>query len=128
MTSPIISLIVPTRDRTEQLRRLLDSLAETASQPKRIEVVLVLDEDDRESIGFHHDGLALRRTILAPGANMGALNMAGYEASSGQHVMLLNDDVIARSPGWDECILDCFGRFPDDVALVHTNDLLFGET
>jgi hypothetical protein len=55
---------------------------------------------------------------------MGALNGAGYAASAGDHVMLLNDDVIARTPGWDAIALNCFGRFPDPFALVHVNDTL----
>ena len=56
---------------------------------------------------------------------MGAINRAGYEASAGDYVMLLNDDVIARTPGWDATALACFRRFPDPVVLVHVNDTLF---
>ena len=54
--------------------------------------------------------------------------MAGYEACSGRYVMLLNDDVIVRTPGWDDRVRACFQDFPDELVLIHTNDLLFGET
>ena len=111
---PLFSLIVPTRQRTSQLCRLLDSLVATAARPTMVEVVVVVDEDDPESRSFQYDALPLRKVVVAPGLSMGALNMAGYEASSGRYLMLLNDDVIVRTPRWDETIAACFRDFPDE--------------
>src|SRR5262245_21851210 len=108
-----LSLIVPTRRRTESLRNLLDSLVATAAHPDDLEVVLVVDADDGPSIDFLHPKLTLRHAIVPPGQTMGTLNSEGYRASSGDFVMLLNDDVIARTPGWDEKILRRLQRFPD---------------
>ena len=122
---PTFSLIVPTRRRPAQLRRFLDSVAATASDPNGIEVVLVVDADDPASIAADHPSLALRHVVVPPGRTMGAINRAGYEASAGDYVMLLNDDVIARTPGWDATALACFRRFPDPIVLVHVNDTLF---
>jgi glycosyltransferase involved in cell wall biosynthesis len=119
------SLIVPTRQRPAQLARLLDSLAATAARPEALEVVLVIDADDPASAGVAHGRLALKRVIVPPGLPMGALNTAGYEASAGDWLMLLNDDVIARTPGWDNRFRACFRRAPDGIALVHANDTLF---
>jgi GT2 family glycosyltransferase len=126
--APAISLIVPTRRRTPQLRRFLDSLAATASRPHDLEIILVLDEDDEETLAFRYEGLPVRRAVVAPGLTMGGLNMAGYEASSGRYLMLLNDDVVARTRGWDERALEAFAGFPDGVALVHVNDLMFRDS
>jgi hypothetical protein len=124
--TPVLSLIVPTRQRTAQLGRLLHSLATTAHDPARIEVVLVIDADDRESLVFRFDRLAVRRAVVPPGLTMGELNRSGYEASSGRYVMLLNDDVVARTRRWDRTVRTCLSRFPDGIVLVHTNDNLFG--
>jgi hypothetical protein len=55
---------------------------------------------------------------------MGALNRTGYQASSGAYLMLVNDDVIVRTRGWDEKILACLRRFPDGIVLIHVNDTL----
>src|SRR5260370_30837925 len=71
---PTFSLIVPTRGRIEQLRRLLDSLVATAAHPVLLEVVLVVDEDDLPSVQFKYDGLSLKRVVLPPGQTMGQLN------------------------------------------------------
>ncbi len=126
-TRPALSLIVPTRKRVQQLRRFLDSLVATASHLSDLEVVLVVDEDDAESKAFTYHGLPIRLVVGPTGQSMGALNMAGYEASTGRYIMLLNDDVVARTKGWDRKLVECFAGFPDEIVLAHTNDLLFGE-
>src|SRR5258708_15952220 len=69
---PTFSLIVPTRSRPAQLRRFLDSAAATARRPERIEVVLVIDEDDPASLSIGHERLAIQRGIVAPGTTLGA--------------------------------------------------------
>jgi hypothetical protein len=125
--NPALSLIVPTRNRTDRLGRMLQSVVRTAADPDAIEVVLVVDADDQPSRDFRFDGLALRRVVVAPGLPMGALNMAGYGAAAGAYLMLLNDDVIARTHCWDRKVLSCLGGFRDGIVLVHVNDRLFGE-
>ena len=126
MHRPTFSLIVPTRHRPTQLRRFLDSVLETAASPEAIEVVLVIDADDAESMAVRHE-LDLKRVIGPPGRTMGTLNTEGYEASRGAYVMLLNDDVVARTRGWDATALAWLRRFPDGIVLVHVNDTLIQE-
>ncbi len=131
---PLISLIVPTRGRPERLRQLLGSLADTTLQPEAMEVILVIDADDGASQEVApslppfqrggRGGLRLRRIVVPPGQTMGSLNMAGYEASQGRYLMLLNDDVVVRTSGWDEQVRLCFAAYPDDMLLVHVNDLV----
>ena len=122
---PTFSLIVPTRGRPAQLRRFLANVAATAADRDGVEVVLVVDADDPASAAVRHRQIAVRPAVVPPGLTMGALNRAGYEASAGDYVMLLNDDVEARTPGWDAAALACFRRFPDPFVLVHVNDTLF---
>jgi hypothetical protein len=124
MDRPTFSLIVPTRGRPGPLRRFLDSVAATARRPDQIEVILVADEDDSASLGVRHPRLKLREVVGPTGRAMGALNAAGARAASGAYLMLLNDDVVVRTRGWDEIALACFRRFPDPFALVHVNDTL----
>lgn len=120
---PLFSLIVPTRGRPAQLAGMLDSVARTAAHPERVEVVLVVDADDPASLVWD-SRLAVRYVVVPPGRTMGELNNAGYRASAGTYVMLLNDDVVVRTPGWDAVALRVFGRFPDPFVLVHVNDTL----
>lgn len=125
MPRPVISPIVPTRGRPAQLGRFLRSVAATAARPESLEVVLVIDADDPESAAAGHPGLSVKHVVVPPGLTMGALNAAGYEAATGAYLMLLNDDVVARTRGWDDRLRACFRRFPDGIVLVHPNDTLF---
>lgn len=120
---PLFSLIVPTRGRPAQLRRMLNSVADTAAHPEKIEVLLVVDGDDPASV-VTHPRLSVRHVVVPPGRTMGALNNAGFAASSGKYVMLLNDDVVVRTRAWDAIALTCFARFPDPFVLLHVNDTL----
>jgi hypothetical protein len=126
MTQPTLSLIVPSRGRVAQFANMLDSLARRTRRPEAVEVVLVVDEDDEETRLFRHPAFSLKQVVGPPGRTMGALNRAGEAAAAGEYLMLLNDDVIARTPGWDEKILRRLQRFPDGVVLVHVNDTLMG--
>jgi len=125
MTGDLLSLILPSRGRPEQLKRLLDGLAQTTTRPALIEVILVLDDDDAPSHALGHPALSVRRVIVPPGQTMGALNTHGYEASRGRYLMLLNDDVVPRTPGWDDVVRQVFAAHGDDIVLVHVNDLVF---
>jgi hypothetical protein len=122
-----LSLIVPTRGRPRQLRGFLDSVAATAYHPERLEVLLVIDDDDRESAAVDHPRLHIRRVVGRRGRTMGKLNDEGFRASRGDRVMLANDDVVVRTRGWDATILDALRRFPDPFVLVHVNDTLIRE-
>jgi glycosyltransferase involved in cell wall biosynthesis len=121
------SLLLPTRGRPKLVDRFFQSILDTASCIEDIEIVLCLDEDDLESQHIFSEKLSIRKVILPKGSNMGILNRVCFEASSGRYVMLINDDVIIRTKVWDKIITTLFSSFQDDVALIHVNDLLFGE-
>jgi hypothetical protein len=121
----MFSLIVPTRQRTRQLGHMLHSLVRTAAECRAIEVILVIDADDRESLAFTFPRINLKRVVVEPGLSMGALNMAGYETATGPYLMLLNDDVVARTPKWDKKIARCLREYTDGIVLIHVNDGVF---
>jgi hypothetical protein len=124
---PSLSLIVPTQKRTEKLRTLFHSLKKNTKNESQVEVVLVVDADDNESLRFSFPWLSMKRVVVDPGLTMGALNLAGCEAAAGGFLMLLNDDVIVRTKNWDRQVLPACRRFADNIVLVHVNDTLFGE-
>ena len=124
----VFSLIVPTRGRTEPLRRLLDSILRTAQAPDSIEVVTVVDQDDEDSLRFAYPALRVERVVVPPGQTMGNLNLAGYRAAHGRYLMLLNDDVVAQTPAWDARVREVLERYADGIVLVHVNDGIFRDT
>ncbi len=104
----------------------LESLRATSSDPSRIEVVLCHDADDAETAAFRYDGLACRRVVAEPGLTMGALNLRCLSAAGGAWVMLVNDDILVRTPGWDRHMLGLLDGQPDGHLLLHVNDGIFG--
>lgn len=122
MTGQGISMLLPTRGRTEELARLLASIVETARRPGRIEVVLYVDEDDPASAEFTFADLALVKHV-GPPQSMGEMIGACYRLARRENVFLLNDDVVFRTGGWDDAVFAALEEFDDGVALVYGNDL-----
>ena len=94
-------MILPTRGRGEILKRHLESMVKTASDIKDVELVLYMDEDDAESHGITHPGIDIVKVINRAGRPLGGILRDGYDACSGQYVLLMNDDAVYRTQGWD---------------------------
>jgi hypothetical protein len=118
-----ISLLLPTRGRPELAKRFLQSVVDTAEALHAIEVIIYVDDDDT---GSHHlDGGALRsELIIGPKQSMGAYNTTCYRASRGQIIVLVNDDMVMRTVGWDSALRAMDQRFADQIYLGYCNDLL----
>ena len=121
-----ISFIIPTRGRPESLLRLCNSIRAATRHLELLEVVLVVDRDDEASVRFQYEGLNIRKVEVAPGLAMGSLNMAGYRAATGKYLMLLNDDIVLQTPGWDDRVMEAFRNYSDGMVLVHVNETIFG--
>ncbi len=101
--APLVSILIPTRDQPALLARCVRGLLHATDYPA-IEV-LVLDNGSRKP----RTARLLRRlaadprvrVIAAPGAfDWSALNNRGAAAARGQLLLLLNNDVLVREPGW----------------------------
>ena len=100
--------------------------AEQANRPDGVEIVLYVDEDDPDSHALNSGGLR-SATIVGPRASMGVCNTACLRRSVGDIVVLCNDDVMIRTPGWDEKIRQTDVSVPDGIYLAYPNDLFKGE-
>lgn len=123
----LISMVVPTRSRPQRLATFLASVTATTRVLERLEIVLVIDSDDRSYDDLQTGRLNIRCVVVSPGLPMGELNMAGYAQSTGDYIFLLNDDVVLRTPDWDDRVLEAFRSHSDGIVLVHVNDRLFEE-
>lgn len=119
---PSLSLLLPTRGRAELVSRLFKSVVRTAEHPDRLEVLLFVDRDDTPSRDMESEDLVLKR-IVGHRVRMGAMNQACYEAASGDAVMLINDDAVCQTPGWDTRILDVLREAARGIGMVWCNDL-----
>ncbi len=120
--SPRISLVLPTRGRPNLVHRLLDSIVATAEQPDMLEVLLRVDRDDAPSITIDDSRLQLRKIVGPPGVKMGVMTRQCTEAAAGNNLLLMNDDVVCRTQGWDTAIVEALEQFSDGVAMIWCND------
>ena len=101
--APLVSVIVPTRDRLDLLRPCLDALRQRTAWP-RLEI-LVCDNESREpeTLAFL-DALAGEGrgvVIPCPGPfNFAAMNNAAAERARGKLLVFMNNDVEAFRPDW----------------------------
>lgn len=99
---PLVSIIIPTRDRVDLLNQCIDSLLRTTYPAFEI---LIADNDSAEpethtwleAFENGHD----HRVVPAPGPfNYSKVNNIAAEAAKGELVLLLNNDTEVIDPGW----------------------------
>jgi GT2 family glycosyltransferase/glycosyltransferase involved in cell wall biosynthesis len=103
--TPLVSLIIPTRDRLVMLSRCLESLlGQTAYGQYEIIVVdhaSVSQEAAQFLTGLAGLGEDRLRVLRREGAfSLAALFNAGARAARGSHLIFLHDDVAALHPEW----------------------------
>jgi glycosyltransferase involved in cell wall biosynthesis len=133
----MISFLLPTRNRSDKLKTLLDSFIKTASSIDNYEVILVFDDDDVEHIkqfesipkNFNYKKIVMKRVgynNLQEYYNTAALN------SSGDWLWVWNDDSKMLSKDWDLIIEEYTNKFviinpwntrPEDSEYLQTNSL-----
>jgi GT2 family glycosyltransferase len=125
--APALSIVVPTHDRVDKLRRLLDSHY-AADLPQRTEVVVVADscgDGTEETIGRLFPTVRVVRLPATPGASGGcsvALT-AGLLASQGDLVFFVDDDNVV-DPG---CIVALVRAFENRRMLGAVGPLSFSD-
>ncbi|SFJ31734.1 glycosyltransferase family 2 protein [Methylobacterium brachiatum] len=100
---PLVSVIVPTRDRLDLLRPCLDSLAACTDWPNL--EILVCDNDSREpeTLAFLQNLEREGRggVVPCPGPfNFAAMNNAAAARARGALLVFVNNDVEAFRPDW----------------------------
>ncbi|HTK35877.1 MAG TPA: glycosyltransferase [Caulobacteraceae bacterium] len=112
---PDVTLVVPTRQSGPKegglpyVVELLDTLAATDWPMERLSVLIGDDTDKEESFPASRWPFQVRRmaTPRAPGEafNYAAKMNRLWRATSSEHLVLMNDDVKVRSPGWLKALM-----------------------
>lgn len=117
-----ISILLPTRGRTQQLARSVNSLITTAANSTSIEWLFGFDSDDTESYQWFESNVVPE--IVESGGTYTCLQFAplGYErlnqyvnalaaVAEGNWFVFWNDDAVMETSGWDSVINSYTGRF-----------------
>jgi GT2 family glycosyltransferase len=103
-TYPLISLIIPTKDAPQLLRRCLSSIAKLTSYPE-VEVVLVDNQTtDPEALRLIEE-FPVRKVPLADPFNFSRAINEGARAAVGEFVVFLNNDTEIVVADWLEQLL-----------------------
>jgi GT2 family glycosyltransferase len=115
---PQVTVVVPTRDRPQELRRCLGAILESAAGTSY--AIIVVDDGSRVAltpadVTFDHPATItlLRREGIGPA---GARNV-GIDSSNGPTVLFTDDDTIPRS-GWVDAAADFLASHPDHVGVA----------
>lgn len=112
-----ISILLPTRGRVKQLDRTVKSIRQKADQSPRIEIIFRCDVDDIETQTY----LRTNNEIFIVGprekgyASLPKFMNQCAALSSGDVIMMFNDDAIIETKGWDSKLLRCANQFPDGI-------------
>jgi len=106
--APLVTLVIPTRNRRELLIPCVESLFEKTAYPNFEILVADNDSDDPELLAFYEKMKARGRfeVLPCPGPfNFSAINNRAVQHARGEIVGLLNNDLEVMHPGWlDEMV------------------------
>lgn len=120
------SIILASRERVYLLDSLLSSIMATVGDKDNCEVICVLDNDDRVSRRFidrFNEICPFAHFVFrerAKNLNDDYLNWAWKNYANGDNIIVMNDDVVFKTPNWDQIIMAKLSQYladkPDGVA------------
>jgi hypothetical protein len=124
----LISLLLPTRQRPNELKRLADSAVATATHPDRVELVVFIDSDDVAYSPGLFESLEMPWALVrGPRLHNGQVNLSHkwnecWNSASGDIYMHCGDDIVFRTNGWDDAVRDKINEYPGKIAFVWCDD------
>lgn len=133
-----LSLLCPTRGRPDDFSRFVRSVASTAGEPGRVEILAYVDSDDEQKFDYV---VALKALQSDPEVNRLSgldlvvdeplttplINNILAERATGDILLIANDDQIYRDANWDIRIDEETAKFPDQIYCMWFDDGRYGE-
>jgi glycosyltransferase involved in cell wall biosynthesis len=105
-----VSVLLPTRGRTESVKSSIESLLETAIEPENIEILFRLDDDDdtdpEELQALHTNVKIITGPRLKGYQSLDIFYNELCEIATGEWLFLWNDDAVMLSDCWDLFLLE----------------------
>ncbi|MFB3916102.1 MAG: glycosyltransferase [Terriglobales bacterium] len=112
---PLVSIIIPTKDRIGLLSRCIRSIEERTSYPN-YEIVVIDNNSNEPSTIKYLAELRHRVVPLREAFNFSRINNFGVRHANGNYLLFLNNDVSVISPGWLTAMLE-YCQFPEIGAV-----------
>lgn len=134
-SGPLVSVLIPTRNRVNRLQETLQSFISTSSDINSIEFVLKIDDDDLDTIDFVSKleasfNLRIKKIISPRGAGYSDLHIfsnRSAQIANGDWLFIFNDDAKMLTKGWDALIANTIIMEPyygiDKLCILYPNDV-----
>lgn len=128
-----ISILMPTRGRTDKFELALNSIMETTGDPSRVDIWIYVDIDDAlmldyikggahhrypVKVNFHVD--ARTKTLVE------TTNTLWRVATDAGIYMPAGDDFLFITNGWDHLLRDAFKEYQDRILMAYSVDTTTG--
>lgn len=116
---PLVSIVIPTKDHADVLKRCINSIREKTTWPSWEIVLVENNSTEAETFRYYETLKADSRVRLVTyqgGFNYSAINNFGVRHAQGQYYLLLNNDIEVITPDWIERML-MFAQRPDVGAV-----------
>jgi hypothetical protein len=124
------AIIVPTRKRPFELKRLITSVLETADNPNKVEFCLYIDPDDDVSKQCIDTLIAENKPIKYISSNdkptLSQMWNIAFTISVADIIMQCGDDCVFRTKSWDTNIKNKMEQHTDKIVLAYGNDGIQG--
>lgn len=114
----MISILLPTRQRPHNIKRLWESVVDTVDDIRNVELVVYIDDDDQT-----YDNLDIPMTIVrGPRIVLSECWNRCFEKAKGDILMHCGDDIVFRTKDWDKIVEGEFSNYPDHIVFVFGDD------
>lgn len=118
----MISLLIPSRKRPHSIKRFCENVFST-KKLHETEICFYIDDDDIESQTtineFNNENI---KCVVGPRILLSNTYNQSYEIAKGPYYMCVCDDVMFRTYGWDEIVINEFDKYEDKLILVYGRD------
>ncbi len=116
---PKVSIIIPNKDEVDTLRTCITSILNKSTY-KNYEIVIVENNSVSEEIFNYYEEISKIDNIKVvkweKGFNYSAINNFGFKETTGEYIVLLNNDIEVISENWIEEMLMYAQR--DDIGII----------
>lgn len=119
-----ISLLIPTRLRPSQLRKMVESARHTAQNPELLQFCFYIDFDDNsyESLLSEYDSIDFR-IVRGPRMWLSSMFNNLLTVASGDFLFWSGDDVEFLTDGWDAILKEAILMDDEKLTMVHVDDM-----
>jgi O-antigen biosynthesis protein len=107
LDNPMVSILIPTRDKRELLEKCIDTILEKTDYTNYEIIILDNDSSEPETFKYFRQISDQARTLGCPGPfNFSAINNRGVAAARGDLLLFLNNDTEVISPHWMRALIE----------------------